>query len=232
MHLKDYKDEDFDFYYKFNTRFRISKWLLFYLLASDVLRLKKVTFDGSRAPGSQLAEDGEEVKEVQKESSAESLVKLLFRGSNTKCQARADEWDLSDVQLQLDDVERASFCMWDTSNRDFGHFERLLNRNAKRYSARLHASVFQIPSSSKNVADRAEEFRLEIRSSGPLQNYEAYLERELEAEVRYIRTICPGMKKIRLEVPRMLGMNQFEPLTQWIFSLNTKLTSGNLKAEG
>jgi len=201
---------------QFNTRFRISDWLSFYLLATDVLHPKRVTFgirplDG--CAGNPM------------ESTAESLAKIILFRDSPKCQARADKWDISNAQVQLDLFKFAKFSSYNIF--DLGHLERLLNLNATRCQFEVEASSFFVPSTSTNIADRTEELYLQIRTWRPLQNIDEIIGENFEATICYFLTICPSMKKLHITFrPHYPGA--FQTFARWLINLNKKLTSGTL----
>jgi len=212
----------------FTGPFNIPEWLLFLLLARDVLRIEFLEFV-HRPP----LRRRRYYTQYLNESPAESLWKLLlFKMCAKTCQKRADRWDMNDSKLNLDAVG--------ISGTDYilDDLDRVLNINSVEQMILIKNARFSdlyIPRLSRVTATRTRGFDLFFVVSNlfiptPNGNANAFPHKQLRAVIKYILKSCPRLKSlfIGFRFRSIFEDDEFQSYAQWILALNQKLISETL----
>jgi len=185
--------------------------MLFLMLASDVLRMKKLELHRVPAQPDMISD----------ESSAESLAKLILFRDSPLNQSRADKWDLSRVQMELKPTKHSCYYQ------NMGSLDRRLNLNIRDTKIDLHGlySDFIFPAAMYRItADKTEKLTVTFRtrSPNPLQDLLNFPREQLRAFLRYLLDCCPNAKEIYVvfHVDNALADAQFEPYAVWILAFN------------
>jgi len=166
--------------------FLITGWMFFWMLSTDVLRLKHISIvDDEYDRAAPMRHD---------EKPAESLVKLILFKDSPVNRIRADKYDLSNVEMELESVEQSS------SPPLIGSFDRVLNLNARHLEISFtgfYENDFFPSTPSRIIAKRTEDFRLLYYTHNhdgvlaAMEDFEYWYEQLL---MQYIKECCPNLK--------------------------------------
>jgi len=221
----------------------VTDWLLFMLLAKDVLRLDKISTTDTLST----------VPKMKEELPIESLVNLTMFNASPMNLKRASQWDLRGSMLKPSLVF--------ISSDGYGCIDRALNMNAENLflSVQVHnfadISKLIVPKPSRTLADRIKNFfmrcitaisklivpkpiglitertvRVCYSIDSLLPGTITFPHEHLRALADYIFTRYTNLEylDIVMEFDLSLPDNIFEPFVQWIKTLNEELKSGPL----
>jgi len=196
-----------------DSGYRLTDWLVCWLLAKDVLRLEDVHLPLPVKSRSPMKKD---------ELPVESFVKLaLFTGSPIS-QKRAEEWDLNGSQM-----EKLNLVHVDQGLELIDH---ALNMNPKKLQIveRLsHFGNFIAPKLSGTVSERMKSFLVIFTMSAAFSMInDMFPHEQLRAFVDNILVRCPKLEKLIIITPfgRNFSTNNFDPYVHAIDKLNKTLT--------
>jgi len=171
--------------------FLITGWMFFWMLSTDVLRLKHILF---------MREYERAEPMTQAEIPAESLAKLILFNDSPLAQIRADKYDLSNVEMKLESIQLNS------SPSLIESFARVLNLNARILKVSFTGLFLEHvlpPTLRELISNRTEDFRLLYVTHNPdgpqaaMANFPHWHPQHI---MRYVKDSCPNLKQVTMNV--------------------------------
>jgi len=195
----------------------VTDWLVFWLLAKDVLRLDWIGI---------LTTTERQIPEMKEELPVESLIKMAVLTDSPMNLKRASQWDLSGSVLKLYKVLYGVVS---------GNIDRVMNLNAENLEVGVCVNNFAaissliLPKPSGLVTDRIKNFRFNylLLTALPLNEFP---HEHVRVQADYILKCCTKLEKLYIGTMSYHAFPDasFDSFVQQIKSFNEELKSGPL----